>query len=189
MPLELPRSVQSDSLFGELEENVKPSGRQIGKLSHSNPTILFDYILSQIQWYDNLITPVVDSLKYLTSLNYDVLAYCIIEALANPEKEKMKHDDTTISSWLQSKFRHAFHVDSAEFYYSAVSRGVTHDLRLIIITRCFQLSKLVLLLSSFDLLILKEVVQKMAGIEITDEMTAEQLEAMTGGEQLKAEVQ
>ena len=86
------------------KENVKPSGRQIGKLSHSNPTILFDYILSQIQKYDNLIAPVVDSLKYLTSLNYDVLAYCIIEALANPEKEKMKHDDTTISSWLQSKY-------------------------------------------------------------------------------------
>ncbi|KAJ8776417.1 hypothetical protein J1605_015532 [Eschrichtius robustus] len=88
------------------KENVKPSGRQIGKLSHSNPTILFDYILSQIQKYDNLITPVVDSLKYLTSLNYDVLACilsdCIIEALANPEKERMKHDDTTISSWLQS---------------------------------------------------------------------------------------
>lgn len=41
---------------------------------------------------------------------------------------------------------------------------------------------------SFDLLILKEVVQKMAGIEITDEMTSEQMEAMTGGEQLKAEV-
>ncbi|OWJ99281.1 THOC2 [Cervus elaphus hippelaphus] len=63
------------------KENVKPSGRQIGKLSHSNPTILFDYvcfeILSQIQKYDNLITPVVDSLKYLTSLNYDVLA-CIL---------------------------------------------------------------------------------------------------------------
>lgn len=43
-------------------------------------------------------------------------------------------------------------------------------------------------LNSFDLLILKEVVQKMAGIEITEEMTMEQLEAMTGGEQLKAEV-
>lgn len=37
-------------------------------------------------------------------------------------------------------------------------------------------------------MILKEVVQKMAGIEITAEMTSEQLEAMTGGEQLKAEV-
>lgn len=29
---------------------------------------------------------------------------CIIEALANPEKERMKHDDTTISSWLQSQY-------------------------------------------------------------------------------------
>lgn len=34
-----------------------------------------------------------------------VWADCIIEALANPEKEKMKHDDTTISSWLQSECR------------------------------------------------------------------------------------
>lgn len=49
-------------------------------------------------------------------------------------------------------------------------------------------STFVLIFCSFDLLILKEVVQKMAGIEITDEMTSEQLEAMTGGEQLKAEV-
>lgn len=32
-----------------------------------------------------------------------VIQDCIIEALANPEKERMKHDDTTISSWLQSK--------------------------------------------------------------------------------------
>ncbi|XP_012873529.1 PREDICTED: THO complex subunit 2 [Dipodomys ordii] len=136
------------------KENVKPSGRQIGKLSHSNPTILFDYILSQIQKYDNLITPVVDSLKYLTSLNYDVLAYCIIEALANPEKERMKHDDTTISSWLQTQ------------------GGIWNKGGKI---------------TNFDLLILKEVVQKMAGIEITEEMTMEQLEAMTGGEQLKAE--
>ena len=35
---------------------------------------------------------------------------------------------------------------------------------------------------------LKEVIQKMAGIEISDEITAAQLEAMSGGELLKAEV-
>ncbi|XP_026135329.1 THO complex subunit 2-like isoform X1 [Carassius auratus] len=155
------------------KENVKPSGRQIGKLSHSNPTILFDYILSQIQWYDNLITPVVDSLKYLTSLNYDVLAYCIIEALANPEKEKMKHDDTTISSWLQSL---ASLCGSVFRKYPIELAGLLQY-----VTNQLKAGK------SFDLLILKEVVQKMAGIEITDEMTVEQLEAMTGGEQLKAE--
>ncbi|KAM4663955.1 THO complex subunit 2 [Discoglossus pictus] len=155
------------------KENVKPSGRQIGKLSHSNPTILFDYILSQIQKYDNLITPVVDSLKYLTSLNYDVLAYCIIEALANPEKEKMKHDDTTISSWLQS----------LASFCGAVFRKYPIELAGLLQYVANQLKAG----KSFDLLILKEVVQKMAGIEITEEVTMEQLEAMTGGEQLKAE--
>ncbi|XP_068600453.1 THO complex subunit 2 [Brachionichthys hirsutus] len=155
------------------KENVKQSGRQIGKLSHSNPTILFEYMLSQIQWYDNLIGPVVDSLKYLTSLNYDVLAYCIIEALANPEKEKMKHDDTTISSWLQS----------LASLCGAVFRKYPIELAGLLqyVTNQLKAGK------SFDLLILKEVVQKMAGIEITEEMTSEQLEAMTGGEQLKAE--
>ncbi|XP_059959819.1 THO complex subunit 2-like [Mesoplodon densirostris] len=155
------------------KENVKPSGRQIGKLSHSNPTILFDYILSQIQKYDNLITPVVDSLKYLTSLNYDVLAYCIIEALANPEKERMKHDDTTISSWLQS----------LASFCGAVFCKYPIDLAGLLQYVANQLKAG----KSCDLLILKEVVQKMAGIEIIEEMTMEQLEAMTGGEQLKAE--
>lgn len=80
------------------KDNVKPSGRLIGKLSHSNPGIIFDYVsiinaccgfmwltcalftiqvLSQIQRYDNFIIPVVDSLKYLVPLAYDVLA-CIL---------------------------------------------------------------------------------------------------------------
>ena len=43
-------------------------------------------------------------------------------------------------------------------------------------------------LLSFDLLVLKEVVSKMAGMEISDEVTSSQMEAMAGGELLKAEV-
>lgn len=49
--------------------NVKPSLISF--------VVAVSQMLSQIQWYDNLIVPVVDSLKYLTSLNYDVLA-CIL---------------------------------------------------------------------------------------------------------------
>ena len=37
------------------KENVKFSGRQIGKLGHSNPTILFDHVLDQIQ-VSNILT-------------------------------------------------------------------------------------------------------------------------------------
>jgi THO complex subunit 2 len=39
-----------------------------------------------------------------------------------------------------------------------------------------------------DLLILKEVVQKMAGVEAAEDLTMEQVNAMAGGELLKAEV-
>ena len=129
---------------------MKQLGRQIGKLSHTNPTILFEYVrdscsfsqqnkkvstscclsyhhkhqkfslkllnspnnlecigkllqvLSTIQKYDNFIGPVVDCLKYVTAMSLDILAYCVIEALANPEKERMKTDDTNLSLWLQS---------------------------------------------------------------------------------------
>lgn len=42
--------------------------------------------------------------------------------------------------------------------------------------------------SSYDLLILREVIQKMAGIEVTEEMTQDQLAATGGGELLKGEV-
>ena len=44
--------------------------------------------------YDNLIGPVVDALKFQTSLSLDVLGYSIIEALNNPDKDRTKHDGT-----------------------------------------------------------------------------------------------
>jgi THO complex subunit 2 len=37
---------------------------------------------------DNLIGPVVDSLKYLTNLSFDVLGYCIIESLNDPGRDR-----------------------------------------------------------------------------------------------------
>lgn len=37
------------------KETIKPVGRSIGKLTHSSPGVLFDYVLVQIQLYDNLI--------------------------------------------------------------------------------------------------------------------------------------
>lgn len=48
-------------------------------------------ILIQVQLYDNMIGPVVDSLKYLTPLSYDVLGYCIVEVLSD-NKERVAND-------------------------------------------------------------------------------------------------
>lgn len=46
--------------------------------------------------------PVVDSLKYLTNISYDVLGYCLVEALAGADRDRLKHDGNSISLWLQS---------------------------------------------------------------------------------------
>ena len=84
-------------------DNVKQFGRSLAKIAHTNPAILFEIALNQVQSYDNLIGPVVESARYLTPLGYDVLAYSLLDALSNPEKERTKTDGTNISLWLQSR--------------------------------------------------------------------------------------
>ncbi|XP_064404641.1 THO complex subunit 2-like isoform X2 [Halichondria panicea] len=154
-------------------DNIKPSGRQIGKLSHSFPGVIFDYVLSQIQRYDNFISPVVDSLKYLTPLGYDVLAYCIIEALGSPQKERMKYNDTNISQWLKGLSSFCSNIFKK---YSIELTGLLQY-----VANQLKAGK------SVDLLVLKEVIVKMAGIDVTETVTSQQLEALSGGELLKAE--
>lgn len=154
------------------KENIRLFGRHIGKLTHSNPSILFEYILSQIQSYDNLIGPVVDSFKYLTSMSYDVLIYCIVESLGDPNRQKTSSDGLSISQWLLSL---------ATFCGAIVKKYPVELPGLLqFIANQLKIEK------SLDLFILKEIIQKMAGI-CTDEMTDDQLLALSGGEVLKNE--
>ncbi|XP_046666105.1 THO complex subunit 2 isoform X1 [Homalodisca vitripennis] len=155
------------------KETIKPMGRHIGKLTHYSPGSLFDYMLIQIQTYDNLIVPVVDALKYLTSMSYDVLGYCVVEALVAAERDRFKHDGTSLSLWLQS----------LATFCGYIFKKYTIELTGLLQYLANQLK----LQKSLDLLVLKEVVQKMAGIEAAEEMTKEQLDAMAGGELLKGE--
>ncbi|CAG7823395.1 unnamed protein product [Allacma fusca] len=169
------------------KENVKPMGRLLGKLSHSMPTIIFDYVLSQIQLFDNLITPVIDALKFLTSLSYDVLGYCLLEAMSPsvnsssgqlslmlmPNRPRTKHDGSTISQWLQS----------LASFVGAICKKYSLELVPLLQYVANQLKSK----QSLDLLLLKEIVHKMTGIEAAEEMTTEQLDAMAGGELLRGE--
>jgi THO complex subunit 2 len=155
------------------KENVKPVGRRIGKLTHNSPGFLFDYVLGQIQLYDNLIGPVVDALRFLTSLSYDVLGYCVIEALVTTGRERFKYGGSTLSDWLQSLAN----------FCGAIYKKYSIELSGLLQYIANQLKAH----KSLDLLILKEIVQKMVGIEAAEEMTNEQLSAMCGGELLKGE--
>lgn len=115
----------------------------------------------------------MDSLKYLTSLSYDVLGYCLVEALAQADRDRFKHDGTSISLWLQSLAN----------FCGAIYKKYNIELSGLLQYVANQLKAQ----KSLDLLIVKEVVQKMAGIEAAEEMTVEQLYAMSGGELLRGE--
>jgi len=155
------------------KENVKHTGRQLGKLSHSSPGLIFAYVLSQIQVADNLIGPVVDSMKYMTNLSFDVLGFCIIESLNHPDKNRTKTDGTSISMWL----------GNLAVFCGSVFKKYPIELTGLLQYVANQLKAK----HSLDLLIVKEVVNKMGGIEAYEEMTPEQLEAISGGELLRQE--
>lgn len=109
-------------------------------------------------------------MKYLTSLSYDVLGYCLVEALSRVD---LKHDGMSLSLWLQSLAN----------FCGAIYKKYNIELSGLLQYVANQLKAQ----KSLDLLILKEVVQKMAGIEAAEEMTNDQLRALCGGEQLRSE--
>ena len=151
-----------------------------------------------LTFYQKIIGPVVDSLKYLTNLSYDVLAYCLIEALASVQRNRFKHDGTSISQWLQSLSAFSGAVfKKYNIELTGLLQFVANQLkaqkRFSIFLFITFFKRLFLLINysyyfSLNLLILKEIVQKMAGIEAAEELTADQLDAMAGGDLLRNEV-
>lgn len=55
----------------------------------------------QIQAYGNQIEAVLDALRCLTPLSYDVLTFLIVERLASSSRRKLKQDGLNTSDWLQ----------------------------------------------------------------------------------------
>lgn len=77
--------------------------RQFAKIAHRDPLTIFAVSLSQVQSYENLIMPVVEAARYLTSFEYDVLSYSMLEALADPARQRVKADGLNNSLWLQGQ--------------------------------------------------------------------------------------
>jgi len=102
-----------------------------------------------------------------------VLGYCVIEALVSSGRDRFKYNGTTLSDWLQSLAN----------FCGAIYKKYNIELSGLLQYIANQLKAH----KSLDLLILKEIVQKMVGIEAGEEMTTDQLNAMSGGELLKGE--
>jgi THO complex subunit 2 len=85
-------------------QTIETLSGTVAKLAHSNPCIFFTNAVNQIMAYDNLANVVIQALRYVTNMGFDVLVYVILDALSNPHKNRVKEDDVNISDWLQSLF-------------------------------------------------------------------------------------
>lgn len=154
-------------------DNVKQFGRSLAKIAHTNPLILFDIALNQIQSYDNLITPIVESARYLTPFGYDALAYSLLDALSNPEKDRTKSDGTNVSLWLQGLATFAgtlckrWNIDVSQILQYILNQ--LHDG------------------NSKDLIVLRELITRMSGIEPVSDLSDSQVVALGGGRTLQTE--
>ncbi|CAB4273699.1 unnamed protein product [Prunus armeniaca] len=154
------------------KENLKQLGRMVAKLAHANPMTVLRTIVHQIEAYRDMITPVVDAFKYLTQLEYDVLEYVVIERLAQGGRDKLKEDGLNVSDWLQSL---------ASFWGHLCKKYPSMELRGLFQYLVNQLKKG----QGIELVLLQELIQQMANVHYTENLTEDQLDAMAGSETLR----
>lgn len=102
---EVNTSISTKFIFKRMsKENVKDMGRQLARVAHNNPMVVFTLMLNQIESYDNLIEMMVDSFKYMGILSLDVMGYCLLVSLGGEGevRDKVKEDGVNTAQWLSS---------------------------------------------------------------------------------------
>ncbi|TFK56192.1 hypothetical protein OE88DRAFT_1621965 [Heliocybe sulcata] len=172
------RQVQADreskGILRRLSHNtVDTLSGTVAKLAHSNPCIFFANAVNQIMAYDNLAGVVIQALRYVTTMGFDVLLYIILDALANPNKNRVKDDGVNTADWLQSL------ASFTGMLFRRYSADLTPLLKYIV--------NQLLNGETAEIVVLRELIWKMAGIEPLPNLNESQIAAMAGGPGLRIE--
>ncbi|OSX60384.1 hypothetical protein POSPLADRAFT_1058548 [Postia placenta MAD-698-R-SB12] len=172
------RQIQADreskSLLRRLSSNTVDSlSSSVAKLAYSDPCIFFANAINQIMAYDNLADVVISALGYVTLMAFDVLCYITLDALATPNKERLKDDGVNIADWLQS----------LASFTGTLFRRYGADITALIKYIVHQLHNG----QTTELIVLRELIWKMAGIEPLPSLSDSQIAAMAGGPTLRIE--
>ncbi|KAL7470413.1 hypothetical protein ACHAXS_010651 [Conticribra weissflogii] len=90
------------------KENIKDMGKKLSQTSHNNPLVVFTYILSQIESYDNMILMMVDTFQFVTPLGLDVMGYCMLCSLgggddsSSGQRSRTTMGGLNTTQWLAS---------------------------------------------------------------------------------------
>ncbi|KZW03863.1 hypothetical protein EXIGLDRAFT_715906 [Exidia glandulosa HHB12029] len=155
-------------------KTVTTLNRSVAKLAHCNPCILFAHMVNQVQAYDNMAEVVVESLKFCALMPFDVLLFIVLETLANPDKERLKDDGISVSQWLQSL---------ASFIGILCRRYQQVDCSLILRYVVNRLRAQEVM----EIIVLRELIAKMTGMQPPENMSEQQIVALSGGPILRIE--
>ena len=147
--------------------NLKEMARLLLKFSINNPTCVYDLLLQQVQSFDNMIIPVVESLKYQSKLNMDVVCWTLLQQLSS-NKSKIKSDDINESHWYQSlcTFTGALFKRYPELQLQSFVQYCIHQL---------------IQEQAVDVLLLKEILSQMSGIDQYEESSDHIIDSRAGG--------
>ncbi|XP_055340190.1 THO complex subunit 2-like [Paramacrobiotus metropolitanus] len=153
------------------KDNFKFCGRLIGKDLSTSAAVVCSYLTERIVSYDNFGTMVSDATRNASNFAVDVMLYTVLEFMSMSSFRK--HDQVTILPGYRF----------IAVFAATFTKKQTVDVEPVI-------DYLVGMLKNgqtVDLLVLKELVHKLSGIELSEGVTEEQLEALAGGDVLKSE--
>lgn len=103
---EIETAISTKFIFKRMsKENVKDMGRQLARVAHHNPLVVFTLMLNQIESYDNLIELMVDAFKFMGTLSLDVLGYCLLVSLGGEGEVRDKLKGKTTSTITINVYR------------------------------------------------------------------------------------
>jgi THO complex subunit 2 len=155
------------------KDSIKIQSRNLGKVAHSNPTLVFNYILSQLENKPNMIPLIAETGKYFTDLELDVWSYCLINSLSKPGRKKVELNGTTFEQWIKN----------LSTFLGSFFRRNNVDLEGILKYIINQFSEGEI----EDVLIFQELIAGMTGITSTEDVTELQLEVISGGKLIRKE--
>ncbi|TKX22214.1 hypothetical protein C1H76_5503 [Elsinoe australis] len=154
--------------------NVRPMGKALAKVAFGSPGIVLQTAINQMESYENLIEVFVECSRYFTFLGYDVLTWCLLNALGGNSRSRIQSDGMLTSSWLRalSTFAGAIYKRYSMCDPTPVLHYVASELRNG---------------NSTDLELLEQMIVAMAGIKSDMAFNEAQTLAMAGGELLQAQ--
>jgi THO complex subunit 2 len=156
-------------------ESGKKQARSLAKVSFASPGVVVMTFINQLESYSNMIPGLVESVRYFSLLSFDVLTWCLINALSGQGRNRMQADGMLTSPWLQalSLFVASLFTRYPIINPAPILQYVAYELRNG---------------DSTDLQLIDSVLAEMAGVKSEMNFNETQVLGMTGGELLQSQI-